>query len=353
MKEQFQYNQTIEQPSILDRWTTEQLPQQYQENALILERTGLLDKYQVEDEKLKPLGIKMSKMGVINFAMDEVPDNNGYEPSSAKATARRVEYFPFPTEAQIRAELMGSKKELYETKMKQGFTRIQITPIIPLKKQIKALEQVALKHKDKLFIAKKDKDEETITQELDQNQPVWIWGEGYGANHDADLTGDLIYYPQQFNKENHQGLTKKELLQQSLNTPFPGYIIELKQADPKISRKGTSQPIHNRAQFETNKSSEDSLEDLKTKEEYQGENFTTIDSEIVSAIINLEKNQGILRDWQNQNDAACFVAGTYFKCRGYVAFFGWNRVARRFWLSRFNSDLSDSDGGVCASARLG
>jgi len=337
MKE-FLTSQLFEQPSTLDRWTNEQLPKQYQENALILERTGLLDKYQVEDEKLKLLGIKMSKMGIANFAIDEVLDNNG----------EQVEYFPFPTEAQIKAELTGTKKEFYETKMKQGFTRIQITPIIPIRLMIKALETELKKHPELL----------TDQNGNIQNNPINRWEEVYKLDkgQGLDETGELVYLVKQFNKNNHGGITKKELLQKSLSSPFPGYFIELKQEDAKIPRKGTSQPIGGRAQIEAGKSPEQYLNDLQTAQQennspYQGESLTTVDSRLIEILKEISKGK-IIGDYQDSKDAGCWCPGNYFKTHGNVPYLNWNRDVRRCNLNRFSSGFSNSVNGSSAAAMV-
>jgi len=276
--------------------------------------------------------------------------------------------FPFPTERQIRAELRRSeRKDFCELKIKQGFTRIQITPIIPLSQIIETLKSVTLKHEDNLFDAQKDKTAKKTKLTVNKNQPVWFQEDEYGNN--ADLNNDIIYYINKFpdrvddgtgntttelyNQTKHGGLTKKELLLQSLKTPFPGYIVELKQENQLIPRKNKASTTHGRKNLETKKSPEDCLKEIQIKQEYQGESLTTIDSEIINAIISLEESNGVIRDFQNSNDAACFAAGTYLRHHDYVPSFYWIRDELQFSVGGASFSGPNSGASVASSARLG
>lgn len=257
------------------------------------------------------------------------------------------EYFPIPTLENIK-EALRTNKELYNEKARQGFTRFQITPVIPLRLLIQGAE-TALKAKPELL----KKADGTL-----QSNPINRWTDGYplAEGQGLDESGELVYFPKELKPDTHQGITKTELLKKTMNTATPGYLIELKQADPLITRtdKDTGQ---GRLAIKTNKSSADYLKDLRADQKkpdskYQGETLVTPDSRIIEFITQLKYDKTI-GDWDDGNDAGCLCAGAYFKSRGVVPYFCWGSGARRFRLDRFVAGHQGSYRGSSASAMVG
>ena len=109
------------QPLSLERYLERDLPLAYRQDILALRQTGLLE--------LLPKSETMGLLGI-----------DGKE-------------YTVPTLEQIQQEL-SKDKEIYETKLKQGFTDLQLTPFgSPLGKLTELLKQSLLKHskEGKLF----------------------------------------------------------------------------------------------------------------------------------------------------------------------------------------------------------
>ena len=260
------------------------------------------------------------------------------------------EYFPLPTIENIKKALK-EKKELYREKIKQGFARLQITPVTPMRFLIQAAEDALKKRPDILT-----KDNGTI-----EEKPIWRWeglykykpGEGQGL----DEIGELVYLPKKLDEDNHGGITKQELLKKTLKTHAQGYIIELKQKDPLIPRQGSNIDIAGRKRIEAGKSPENYLKDMQVEQKkpdskYKGEAFITPDSRIIEFISQIEKGE-LIGDYQNNKDSACFCLGAYFKSRGYAPRLYWVRDDRLLSLSRDDAGGVGSDDGASASVMVG
>jgi len=174
-----------EQPFNFEKWLELELPKQYEEKVKILNKLGILE--------ILP---EAKEFGIVGI--------DGKE-------------YPIPEMEEIKDKI-EKNKEMFETKMKQGFTDLNIIPFgTELSKLIKIMEKTILKHhkEGKLFTAKKNlEDESEPLQKLElyadcetnpDHSPVDVWKEGYDK---ADTEGKLVYYPQEFS-ENHQAKLKE------------------------------------------------------------------------------------------------------------------------------------------------
>ncbi|MDP2161173.1 MAG: hypothetical protein Q8K02_11860, partial [Flavobacterium sp.] len=174
-----------EQPFNFENWLNIELPKQYEKEYKIL-------------VKLDLLGFLMEKLddGIIGI--------DGRE-------------YPVPTLEQIQ-EVILANREKYESKMKQGFTKLQMTPFaLPLRILIQTLERELLRHhkQGKLFAPKKNPTDPDVKLELDENKPVSIWNGWWDKENSKiskDESGEIIYDPKRFTEENHGGKTKQERL---------------------------------------------------------------------------------------------------------------------------------------------
>ena len=191
-----------EQPFNFENWLDLELPKQYEEKVKILRRLGLLE--------ILP---EAKDYGIIGI--------DGQE-------------YVLPEMEEIK-ENMKKNKEIFETKMKQGLTDLNIIPFgTELSKMIKILEKTILKHhrEGKLFTAKKnleDENEPLQKLELNENEPLYV-SEDYD---NADTEGKLVYYPKSFDKNSHGGKTKREILEETKK----GFIITLHETNPNIQKK--------------------------------------------------------------------------------------------------------------------
>ena len=306
-----------QEPFNFEKWLELELPKQYEEKVKILNKLGLLEIL----PEAKDIGI---------VAID------GKE-------------YPLPEIEEIQ-EVIRKNQEIFETKMKQGFTKLQITPFgLPLAKLINIMEKAILKHykEGKLFTAKKnleDENEKLEKLELDTNQPIYIWKEGY--DH-ADTEGKLVYYPKEFTKDNHQGQTKREVLENSKK----GFIIALNETNPNIPKEKQNETIGGRKRLEANITPNDYLKMLQTKEEYKNEQGQTPEEWIAKFLTVLEKHNQAIDDYQGSGKCS-YQLGAYFPFSGVVPYAYWGRGVRQADLSGYGPGGRVVSDGARSSARV-
>ena len=222
-------------------------------------------------------------------------------------------------------------------KIDQGFTRLLIVPF--------GSSLDTLRSKTGELIKKHKKENKLLAEdgsslELDTATPLWAWSE----YSNADKSGKLVYYPEQFDKENHNGTTKTELLsgaqpsQANSSTPntnpFPGYHILLIQEDTQIPREGKGTAKAGRDKIEAGKSPNDYLELLKTDSTYSKELGLTPEDWLTLFATNLNQKNKVINDCASQKDSVNYLVGSYFPGSVYVPLAFWDRGVRRAYLSR-------------------
>ncbi|MBU1119326.1 hypothetical protein KKH43_05585 [Patescibacteria group bacterium] len=311
--------QEQETPSNLEKWLSSELPKQYEEKAKILNELGLL-------EILPECG----EIGIVGI--------DGKE-------------YPLPSEEQIKEEIL-TNREVFETKMKQGFTELEITPFaLPLERLIHTTKETILKHhkEEKLFGTMKNQEDESEPLEpleLNEDEPLFVWEEF----KDADTNGTLAYYPKEFS-ENHQGFTKQELLDASRETPFPGFNVYFREKDVNLREDRKRQMQENRRQFDIGKSSEEYLKILQTQEEYQSEHGQTPEDWFTLFLTHLKKTNQVIDDAQG-NGSDNLLIGSYSSASGNVGNVGWSRLFRQSSLSGYGSEVQDSNSCVHTVVRI-
>ncbi|MCG2692919.1 hypothetical protein L6279_02300, partial [Candidatus Parcubacteria bacterium] len=259
--------------------------------------------------------------------------------------------YPMPELKDIIQEVKGNK-EKFRIKFEQGLIEMQMTPIaMSLGEHVEKHKQVILKHhrEGKLFATKKDPhdpNEQLESLELDENQPIWVW-EKY---QDADTNGELVYFPQEFS-QNHRGKTKQQLIEETKNTPFPGWLVIFREKLPNIPRQGQGQEIKARKQLEAGLTPNQYLEILKTNPIYQNETGMTPEEQITYAIKHLEQTNQVIDDYSGKGSAS-YQLGAYFTADGNVPDASWDRGDRQAGLDRSDPELSNSGIGVRAGVRV-
>ena len=312
-----------EQHFDFENWLKIELPKQYEEKVKILRKLGLLE---------------------------ILPEAKDYG-----ITGIDGQEYVLPEMEEIK-ETIKKDKEIFETKMKQGFTDLNIIPFgSPLEKLIKILEKTILKHhkEGKLFTAKKNlEDENEPLQKLElyadcdtnpEHSPLYVWEEGY---EDADTENKIVYYPQEFSK-NHQGQTKREML----NKTKRGFIVTLHEKNPNIPKENANEVINGRKRLEANKTSNDYLKMLQTEKQYQNEQGRIPEEWITKFLTILEKYNQVIDDYQC-NGKASFQLGAYFLSSGDVPHCHWNRADRQAYLYRDDPRRQNGNNGAGSSARV-
>jgi hypothetical protein len=281
------------------------LKEQYNSQIEILKNTGLIEK------------LSNGQYGLIGI------DNKEYNLPSYKEIANKVK---------AKAELLKLKKE-------QGFTKLIITPFgLPLNALIEKYKKVILDHyKNGALLA-------TDGSKLDLNiaNPIWV-----NSNYpNSDINGNLKYYPKQFDKINHGGQTKQEIL----NETKSGFNIIFIEDMPDLPKENANITIGNRKKPESGKTPNDYLRLIQTDPEYQDESSLTTEDWLTYAITQLEEKNQVIDDWQGQG-RGCWNIGTYHNSYD-VSSGGWDRGDRRACLSLRGPDLKSSSFGLRSGVRL-
>jgi len=259
----------------------------------------------------------------------EILTNTGLvERLSTGATGIKVgnQEYPVPTIDDIKTRIQENPEQL-DKKISQGFTKLLIVPFgLDLQAIIKKYEQVLLKHNTNKTLL--DSDGNNLN--LDTAKPVWQW-DGY-------KTESLIYFPQTFDQNNHQGQTKNQL------NPWQILLVE---DLIDLPADGQGQTINGRKQLEANQTLNDYLKQISTNQE-QG---LTPESWFALAITYLEEQNKQIDDWRGKGMAS-YLPGAYFPNSTDAPLVCWLRAVRRAYLYRDDSDSSYSNSAVRSSVRI-
>ena len=254
--------------------------------------------------------------------------------------------YPIPILEQITQRLYEQREKL-ETKRDQGFTKLLLVPFgMSLDVLCETLKQFLLSYK----IGHPDFD-------LDTNQPLWTWEEGYKG---AD-TGDppkIVYHPKSFDSDHHEGQTKLEILKAQVDNPglsFPGWKVHFFQpSDPtnqeskgfaSIPREGQGQTKGKetpRRDLEANKTPKEYLSILQKVQDnptspYFQESGLTPEDWILAFITHLTETGQPLDNYQSNNESITYLTGAFFPSidgSAFVPFACWNRDDRQAYLVR-------------------
>ena len=233
-------------------------------------------------------------------------------------------------------------------KYKQGFTLLHMTPLLTQQELIGILETQLKRHKTegKLF------GPDGTPLELDTNRPVYL----YDQFRDADINGSMRYHHSKFEQNNPGGMTKAELIKQSLDTPFPGWEVSLIEPG-EIPAKDKGKTIKGRKQLEAGKSSKDYLKLLQTDRMYRHETGKIPESWLTEFLIRLHTKNQVLGDYWGIGKAE-FLIGAYHPPSGRAPS---GRVPYGYWLRRYQQaylyasypDDAGDDVGVRSAVRIG
>jgi hypothetical protein len=219
---------------------------------------------------------------------------------------------------------LDEKKELVRQKTKQGFTEILLVPFAcPLGEIIEKYQETLLAHyNNRLLFATKEKTEEKDEPlELDPAYPINIWKEC----KDGDVKNNFAYFPLKYDKDEHQGKTKLELL---FIDPKNAWQVLLVENMPNIPNPENSKKIGHRRQIEAGKTPIEYLELLQKNKDYRGEAGLTPEAELMYSLIYLEKTNQVINDWQGKGNISCQISAFLVPSNG-ISWLGWNRDFKR------------------------
>jgi len=218
---------------------------------------------------------------------------------------------PIPSYDEI-LKRMEINSELLEKKREQGFGKLLLVPIkTPLSFLIDRTQDLIIKkHKEGKLLGT-----DGTKLELDKNMPIYV----DDIYKDADVKGDMVYFPKKFDKQNHGGVTKAELEE--------AWDIMLIEDQPDLPAKGKE--IKGRKQFDAGSSPEQYLKTIQTDKQYEGEQFTTPEAQLIYFMEYLQRNNQAIDDMDGKGKG-CLNAGAYFKAAGLVPYADWIRIVKRF-----------------------
>ncbi len=272
------------------------LKEQYEEQVQTLKKVGILKK------------LKNGEWGMIDILGNEQP---------------------IPSYEEIKAR-MEVKVEMLDKKREQGFTQLLLVPIGMRLSEIteKAGELIVKKHGEGNLLATDGTTKLELEMKDGQPQPIYV----DDIYQDADVKGDLVYGVKKFDKDNHGGRTKKELIEKT-----GGWQVMFIEDIPDLPKKGAGQEIEGRKQLEAGQSPEEYLAKIQTDEQYANEEFTTPEAQLAYFLYYLQKHNQVIDDFEG-NGRICWNAGAFFKGAGLVPRGNWVRRGRQFSLDGISPD---------------
>ncbi|MCK9351531.1 MAG: hypothetical protein WCT49_00445 [Candidatus Paceibacterota bacterium] len=219
--------------------------------------------------------------------------------------------YPLPSREDIQNRANGNR-EVLETKVLQGFSRLIMTPFgMSLDQFHEKVSGVILKHSEeaKLFATKKDlndPNEKLIPVDLDANQPFWRWDK----YKDANKNGTLVYDPIEFS-EKHQGKTKLQILADTTGGGSSGWRVSLVEDIPNLPFEKAGKTIGGRRQIEANKSPIDYLASFQSDRNYVNEHGMTPEDWAMYFLSHLEETDQIIDDYEGAGNVSWNLGG-YF-----------------------------------------
>jgi hypothetical protein len=234
--------------------------------------------------------------------------------------------YPIPTFDSILERLRENSEEL-DKKASQGFQKLLVVPFgLDLQILIDKYKEVILKHHNNQTLL----DSEGNTLPLDTANPVYTW-DGYQNE-------PLVYFPQQFDKDNHQGKTKDQL--ESWQVMLVEDMIDL----PK---EGEGKDINGRKQLSANQTPSSYLEQILA----QNEQGLTPESWLLLAITYLEEQNKQIDNYQGK-DKASYLPGAYFPKSDLLPVADWNRDYQLAHLDGDTAGFSYSNDAVRSSVKI-
>ena len=255
--------------------------------------------------------------------------------------------YPAPTIENL-LEIFARNKELVDRKMRQGFTRLLFTPIaMPTPQLIDLVKTALLKHaaERKIVQTKQNPTDPDIPVRVNTRDPIWIWER---VRKILD-TPRIVYFPQAYTKNDHQGLTKEEVIQTTRLCAVPGWSVGLIEQIPIMPAQGRGKVRGGRKQLEGNSAPRDYLQTLTTPG-YEGETGWTLEDFLTHFITHLEISNQVSHDRFDSNalwlfgsyipdlmpKALCVPVGYWSRNVGRKIYMSAHRTANRFkdWVGR-------------------
>lgn len=219
--------------------------------------------------------------------------------------------YPVPGFKQIQ-KLFARNEELLKMKIRQGFTRLQMTPIaMPVRKFVGLTKALLIKKasEGKIILAKKNHSDPDVPVKVNTVDPVWIWKKV--SKH--LYSSGTVYFPEKFILKGHKGFIKKAVILDSSFCAFPGWSAGLVEPMVFIPRKGRGKTKRGRKQIEAGSAPQEYLKMLNLPA-YNGETGWTLEDFLTYFMCRLEGTCQISS--ARSDDNALWLIGSYIPRTG-------------------------------------
>lgn len=250
-----------------------------------------------------------TELGILESKTEATPSGEHQEVLFIKGIDN-IDY-PVPSLEDVLAA-MSEKKELLKIKADQGFTKFILVPFgMSLKSLIEKVRQTVLI----------DREKQSFDEDDEPNKAVWV----DSACVEADITGDLLYHPRTFNKDQSEGKTKQALLdtQKTSSDRCVGWralLIQTTGTVRPIARlydDGTKGELKPRKDIESGRSAVAYLAELLRENydfhsPYYGESGMTPEDWLTTLIVQLNQDGFPLDDTTHSKHPGTYLIGAYF-----------------------------------------
>ena len=214
--------------------------------------------------------------------------------------------YPIPTLDQIQ-ELFDHNKDLAERKIGQGFTQLQITPLaMPLPCLIGQAKATIQAHAEsgRIFRTRQSSADLDTPIKGNTKSQVWIWER---VRQVLD-TSRMVYFPQDYTPQGHQGMSKAETIHSQQICAFPGWSVGLIESLAILPQPGQGRLIVDRQQLECGSSPQE-YQQVLSAPVYQHESGWTLEDFLTYFITQFEVTGQVSHDRVDNN--ALWLLGQY------------------------------------------
>ncbi|MCX6781343.1 MAG: hypothetical protein NT003_04520 [Candidatus Magasanikbacteria bacterium] len=241
-----------------------------------------------------------------------------------------------PTEAQVVAYFNApERRAFYEKKVKQGFTRVLVTPFGT------SMSQLAEKTRPELLKYANYVDSGALQTLLDRNgaplsvgEYVWVSLLDELDPRDGDENG-VVYDAELINGHKLSPGRKKVDIIRDKREPFPGFRIQLLQDDLTILRGIGETSSFGRPAIETGKTPFEYMQLLQENPAYEGEHGLTPEDWLTLFMTHLHETDQVIDDCANGVDSGCYLIACSLQ---------WNlRLPAAFWRRETGVEIGGLD----------
>ena len=203
--------------------------------------------------------------------------------------------------------LFVRSKVLIEQKISQGFTQLFLTPLaMPIPTLIERVSAAISSHAQAgtVFRSNSDRSGVDTPTQVNPKEPVWMWER---VRQVLD-TNRVVYFPQVYTPQGHQGMSKEEAMHNKRICAFPGWSVGLIEPLTILPQPGKGRLIGDRQQLDCGSSPREYRQALSAPV-FRGESGWTLEDFLTYFITRLELTHQVSHD--RADDNALWLLGQY------------------------------------------